>query len=289
MDSTADRAAMAITVQVSPPVSVSDSVLMPPPSLQSTQQRARVTTSGSPRQLSAAVAQSTSSDRQITPHTHTVPDLSELKVSAASVNGGSVSANGFTLALNGVPMEEVEPKSPVRRSNVSGAQPMQVDEVKDSAPSDAGTGSDTSASTAAAVARPRVTTAEVAGAPDSTSGPAIAPQPKILPGAVPVRKKVPMEQGYSGQSWMALSQSLPRSAPRRISLAEVAKHNKREDCWIALRGRVYDITRYARYHPGGVDMILKAAGRDGTSLFDKYHPWVNFEFLLGNCWVGVLA
>lgn len=40
-----------------------------------------------------------------------------------------------------------------------------------------------------------------------------------------------------------------------------------------LRGRVYNITPYLRFHPGGVPLLMKAAGRDGTALFNKYHAW----------------
>lgn len=53
--------------------------------------------------------------------------------------------------------------------------------------------------------------------------------------------------------------------------------------------QVYNITPYLRFHPGGVPMLLKVAGRDGTALFNKYHAWVNYEFLLAKCLVGLLA
>lgn len=36
-------------------------------------------------------------------------------------------------------------------------------------------------------------------------------------------------------------------------------------------------------------MLLKAAGRDGTSLFMKYHPWVNIDALMEKCLLGTLA
>jgi len=37
---------------------------------------------------------------------------------------------------------------------------------------------------------------------------------------------------------------------------------------------VYNITHYLRFHPGGVPLLLKVAGKDGTALFNKYHAWV---------------
>ena len=53
--------------------------------------------------------------------------------------------------------------------------------------------------------------------------------------------------------------------------------------------QVYNITRYLKFHPGGVDWIMKGAGRDCTVLFQKYHAWVNADMLLKECLIGMLA
>ena len=52
--------------------------------------------------------------------------------------------------------------------------------------------------------------------------------------------------------------------------SELKKHNTREDAWSAFYGKVYNITPYLRFHPGGEDELLRVAGRDGTRLFGKY-------------------
>lgn len=70
---------------------------------------------------------------------------------------------------------------------------------------------------------------------------------------------------------------------------ELAKHNKKEDCWICIRGLVYNVTPYMEYHPGGEDELMKAAGTDGTDLFDQVHRWVNYESMLKECLVGRMA
>lgn len=44
---------------------------------------------------------------------------------------------------------------------------------------------------------------------------------------------------------------------------------------------MYNITPYLHYHPGGADILLKAAGRDCTGLFNRYHAWVNLDGLAG--------
>jgi cytochrome b involved in lipid metabolism len=73
---------------------------------------------------------------------------------------------------------------------------------------------------------------------------------------------------------------------RYIPISEVKKHNTRTDCWTILRGKVYDITPYLEFHPGGIDKLMLGAGRDCTQLFDKYHSWVNYEHLLQKCYLG---
>jgi cytochrome-b5 reductase len=57
---------------------------------------------------------------------------------------------------------------------------------------------------------------------------------------------------------------------------------------MVLHGKVYNITPYLRFHPGGADILVKAAGRDATALFNKYHPWVNAHALLEKCLLGLL-
>eukprot|EP00418_Pyrodinium_bahamense_P013228 CAMPEP_0179126390 /NCGR_PEP_ID=MMETSP0796-20121207/59825_1 /TAXON_ID=73915 /ORGANISM="Pyrodinium bahamense, Strain pbaha01" /LENGTH=342 /DNA_ID=CAMNT_0020825139 /DNA_START=61 /DNA_END=1085 /DNA_ORIENTATION=+ len=57
-----------------------------------------------------------------------------------------------------------------------------------------------------------------------------------------------------------------------LSMGDVAKHNTKEDCWVVLYGKAYDLTKFARVHPGGAKLIYDAAGMDATALFDPIHP-----------------
>lgn len=52
--------------------------------------------------------------------------------------------------------------------------------------------------------------------------------------------------------------------------------------------QVYNLTPYLQYHPGGAKILMSVAGKDGTAAFDKYHAWVNADFLLSKCLVGKL-
>jgi cytochrome b involved in lipid metabolism len=50
---------------------------------------------------------------------------------------------------------------------------------------------------------------------------------------------------------------------------DVAKHNTESDCWVIYRGGVYAFPEdfILSVHPGGA-VLLDAAGKDGTILFD---------------------
>lgn len=107
--------------------------------------------------------------------------------------------------------------------------------------------------------------------------------------------KIPLEKGFSQMGWVRLQQSnadlagVGPSGPRQgISLEEVARHCTKDDAWMVLRGKVYNITRYISFHPGGAPQLMRAVGKDGTVLFNKYHSWVNADFLLAKCLVGTL-
>ena len=53
---------------------------------------------------------------------------------------------------------------------------------------------------------------------------------------------------------------------------EIAKHNKEDDVWIIVDGKVYDVTDYVPEHAGG-DAILNHAGGDSTVGFKgPQHP-----------------
>lgn len=45
-------------------------------------------------------------------------------------------------------------------------------------------------------------------------------------------------------------------------------------------GKVYNITPYMEYHPGGEEELMRGAGIDGTQLFDEVwseKPFENFQ------------
>ncbi|WP_434667559.1 cytochrome b5-like heme/steroid binding domain-containing protein [Paraburkholderia sp. A3BS-1L] len=52
------------------------------------------------------------------------------------------------------------------------------------------------------------------------------------------------------------------------TLAEVARHNKINDCWMAIDGTVYDLTAYLPQHPSNPAVILRWCGKEAT---EAYH------------------
>ncbi|KAG0700390.1 cytochrome b5-like heme/steroid binding domain-containing protein [Suillus ampliporus] len=107
------------------------------------------------------------------------------------------------------------------------------------------------------------------------------------------REKVALAPGFGPLDWGNLKASgqnlrgvdtLMRVPPSVLKL-----HNKKEDAWTAINGKVYNITPYLPYHPGGEKELMRVAGRDGTKLFSLTHAWVNADFMLDACMVGFLV
>ncbi|KAF2425288.1 hypothetical protein EJ08DRAFT_652203 [Tothia fuscella] len=59
---------------------------------------------------------------------------------------------------------------------------------------------------------------------------------------------------------------------KKLTGAEVAKHNSRESCWVIVHNKAYDVTEFLPEHPGGPKIILKYAGKDATEEYEPIHP-----------------
>ena len=108
------------------------------------------------------------------------------------------------------------------------------------------------------------------------------------------RNRVALRRGFGLHDWSLLCRSARDLAQRKgaplrpISPEEIAQHASVHDAWIALHGKVYNITPYLHYHPGGVDIFKPCLGGDASELFDKYHRWVNTQGLIGVLQLGYL-
>ncbi|TFY80203.1 hypothetical protein EWM64_g3808 [Hericium alpestre] len=108
------------------------------------------------------------------------------------------------------------------------------------------------------------------------------------------RGKVALAPGHSPLDWASLKSSgtdLRGGVEQlmKIPPSVLKQHNKRDDAWSAFNGKVYNITPYLAFHPGGEKELMRVAGRDGTKLFALTHAWVNADFMLDACLVGFLV
>ncbi|XP_071701288.1 cytochrome B5-like protein [Rutidosis leptorrhynchoides] len=66
---------------------------------------------------------------------------------------------------------------------------------------------------------------------------------------------------------------------KTYNISEISLHNKRTDCWIIIKEKVYDVTPYVEEHPGG-DAILAHAGDDSTEgFFGPQHATRVFDMI----------
>lgn len=114
-------------------------------------------------------------------------------------------------------------------------------------------------------------------------------------GTLESRRKVALAPGHSAMDWNRiqsehdLRQIDGADFPMKITRAKLQQHHKKDDCWIALGGKVYNITKYLDFHPGGRKILIANSGRDATLTFQKYHSWVNYERILEGCFIGFLV
>ncbi|MBN2459745.1 cytochrome b5 domain-containing protein [Candidatus Woesearchaeota archaeon] len=73
-------------------------------------------------------------------------------------------------------------------------------------------------------------------------------------------------QQVSGQQ-QPTGQETEEPIAKTYTLEEVAKHSTKEDCWLLISGKVYDVTKYIGSHPGG-QAIVQGCGKDATELFE---------------------
>jgi cytochrome b involved in lipid metabolism len=109
----------------------------------------------------------------------------------------------------------------------------------------------------------------------------------------PRSKKVALAPGFGQLDWAKRTSSGEDlrgvDTLLRVKPSMLKEHRKRDDAWTAINGKVYNMTAYLPYHPGGEKELMRVAGRDGTKLFAETHGWVNIDFMLDTCMVGFLV
>ncbi|EPT01683.1 hypothetical protein FOMPIDRAFT_1023161 [Fomitopsis schrenkii] len=107
------------------------------------------------------------------------------------------------------------------------------------------------------------------------------------------RGKVMLAPGHGPLDWANLKKSGQDlrgvDTLLRVTPSMLKEHRTRDDAWSAFNGKVYNVTSYLPYHPGGEKELMRVAGRDGSKLFALTHAWVNLDYMLDACLIGFLV
>jgi cytochrome b involved in lipid metabolism len=133
------------------------------------------------------------------------------------------------------------------------------------------------------------------GPPVSNGSLGLSPSGRPTANTPNARNKVLLSPGHSPLDWAHLQKSgknlsgvdtLMRVTP---TMLKEKNGRKGKPAWSAYQGKVYNISPYLPFHPGGEGELRRCAGKDGTKLFMEVHPWVNWETMLGECMVGIMV
>jgi len=85
---------------------------------------------------------------------------------------------------------------------------------------------------------------------------------------------------------------LPDDAPKvgqPYTLEEVQQHASKQDCWVAINGKVCDLTAFMGRHPGGESVIMSNAGKDVTGMWNAIHGPDMIEKIAPESVIGYLV
>jgi len=85
---------------------------------------------------------------------------------------------------------------------------------------------------------------------------------------------------------------LPADAPKvgdPYKMEEVQKHTSQTDCWVAINGKVVNLTEFMKVHPGGVAPIMANAGKDASSDWNAIHNKDAIEKIAPDVIIGYLV
>ncbi|KAK5716161.1 hypothetical protein LTR15_009987 [Elasticomyces elasticus] len=109
----------------------------------------------------------------------------------------------------------------------------------------------------------------------------------------------PVEPGTGDGGWMQPSEEnkiasakQEAGAPQKqFTRQEIEKHDREDDCWIVVGGKVYDATSVLAWHPGGKAAIVGHAGKvhqETSDEFESIHDGYAYQ-KLKECVLGVVT
>jgi cytochrome b involved in lipid metabolism len=93
---------------------------------------------------------------------------------------------------------------------------------------------------------------------------------EIIHGVSLLKKKVKSSKKMMSGQQKSKKSSLKKSdsSIKKYKMSDVKKHNTKDDAWLVINNKVYDVTEWIPNHPGGM-VIMKGVGKDATELFNK--------------------
>lgn len=73
-----------------------------------------------------------------------------------------------------------------------------------------------------------------------------------------------------------------------ITRAALGKHNSRDDVWMTIHNKVYNVSKYLEDHPGGEEVLMDRAGADATEDFEDVGHSAEARRKLGEYEIGEL-
>jgi len=75
-------------------------------------------------------------------------------------------------------------------------------------------------------------------------------------------------------------------AEKKVSHEQLQNHNTKNDLWLAIHGKVYNVTDFLLEHPGGEEVLLDSGGKEATTNFEDVGHSDDARELLKKYYVG---
>jgi len=124
--------------------------------------------------------------------------------------------------------------------------------------------------------------------PASQTASLVQPVKTTAPKKLPVSTPFPSSAPLPVTSPVPTPQSTPAPANPSFTYAEISLHDSSVSCWMIISGKVYDVTSYLPYHPGGMGAILPYCGGDGTAEFTGLPHSTSADSILASYYIGDL-
>jgi len=80
--------------------------------------------------------------------------------------------------------------------------------------------------------------------------------------------------------------STEETKPTALTIEELKAHTTRDDIYLLISGKVYNVSKFLDEHPGGDEVILAEAGKDATEAFEDVGHSDEARDLLKDMYVG---